>query len=188
MLGRRVGLALTAVILIANAVGAAVVLVLAAWVLPTGPMADPAGARAANVALVVGYLVVAAPVGVLWGRRRFRRKPGDAAAQVRRERRVVLYGPLRLVTGQAVLWAVAAAQFAVVNLRYGPRLGTQVGETILLGGVATCALVYLLTERILRRTTAGVIREIPSARRVLPGIRPDRCCSGRSGRACRSSA
>ena len=80
MLGKRVGLALTVVIVIANAVGAAVVLVLAAWVLPTGPVADPARACAVNIAFVVGYVAVAVPVGVLWGRRRFRRKPGDAGA------------------------------------------------------------------------------------------------------------
>ena len=67
MLGKRVGLALTVVIVIANAVGAAVVLVLAAWVLPTGPVADPARARAVNIAFVVGYVAVAVPVGVLWG-------------------------------------------------------------------------------------------------------------------------
>jgi adenylate cyclase len=170
VLGQRVGLALTAVVLVANVVGAAVVVVLAAWVLPTGPMADPEGARAANIALVIGYLAVAAPVGVLWGRRLFRRTPGDTAAQVRRERLVVLYGPIRLVTELAVLWTVAAVLFTFVNLQFGPRLGTQVGETILLGGIATCALVYLLTERILRQTTAEVLREIPSARRKLPGI------------------
>jgi len=170
VLGPRVGLALTAVVLLANAVGAAVVLVLAAWVLPTGPMADPEGARAANIALLVGYLAVAVPVGVLWGWLRFRRKPGDDATRFRYERRVVLYGPLRLVTGLAVLWAVAAVLFAFLNLQYGPRLGAQVGETILLGGIATCGLVYLLTERILRQTTAEVLRDIPSARRVLPGI------------------
>ncbi len=170
VLDTRVGLALTTVVLIANAVGAAVVLILAAWVLPTGPMADPVGAAVTNVALVVGYLAVAAPLGVWWGRRRFRRRPGDAAAQLRNERRVVLFGPLRLVMGQAVLWVVAAVLFAMVNLQYGPRLGAQVAETIVLGGVATCALVYLLTERILRQTTARALHEIPSARRVLPGI------------------
>ena len=103
-------------------------------------------------------------------RRRFRRKPGDDAAQVRREREVVLYGPIRVVTAQATLWAVAAVLFAALNLQYGPRLGTQVGETILLGGIANCALVYLLTERILRETTARALRDTPSARRKLPGI------------------
>ena len=48
VLGTWVGLELTVVIVIANVVGAAVVLVLAAWVLPTGPMADPAGEHRAR--------------------------------------------------------------------------------------------------------------------------------------------
>ena len=51
-----------------------------------------------------------------------------------------------------------------------PAARAQVGETILLGGIANCALVYLLTERILRETTARALRDTPSARRMLPGI------------------
>ena len=97
----------------------------------------------------------------------------------------MLYGPIRVVTAQATLWAVAAVLFAALNLQYGPRLGTQVGETILLGGIANCALVYLLTERILRETTARALRDTPSARRKLPGDpHPlDRVLGARHGRA-----
>ena len=108
---------------------------------------------------------------------------------MRREREVVLYGPIRLVTGQALLWAVAAVLFAALNLQYGPRLGAQVGETILLGGIATCALVYLLTERILRADHRPCAARHPVRAPDAAGDpHPLGRCSGRSARACRSSA
>lgn len=170
VLGMRTGIAVAVAVSVADVVGAAVVLVLSAWVLPTGPVADPVGARTANVALVLTYLAFAVPIGVAWGRRRFRWEPGDPAAQVAHERHVVLHGPMRLVTVQAVLWAVAAVLFGLDNLRFGFRLGSQVGATIVLGGITTCTLAYLLAERILRRSAGRVLRETPSVRRFLPGI------------------
>ena len=123
VLGQRVGLALTAVVLVANVVGAAVVLVLAAWVLPTGPMADPEGARATNIALVVGYLAVAVPVGVLWGWLRFRRKPGDDATRflVRAPGRAVRAAPARHRAGGAVGRRRGAVRVRQPAVRAAPR-------------------------------------------------------------------
>jgi adenylate cyclase len=162
--------ALTAVVVVANLCGAGVVLLLSVWVIPNGPLADPARVRVLNLALFGAYLLVAVPIGVFWGGRRFRAGRGDPAARRRRERRIVLYGPLRLVTVQAVLWMIAAAAFAGLNAVFSPRLGLSVGETVLLGGITTCALSYLLCERILRRTAARVLAGDPPRRRALPGV------------------
>jgi adenylate cyclase len=164
-------IALAVVVVFANVAGAVVVFALAAWVLPEGPLADPARVRALNMLTLGVYLLVALPLGLLWGGRRFRLRPGEADAEQRRERRMVLYGPLRLVTVQAVLWALAVTVFVVLNLPYSVRLAVSVGETILLGGITTCALAYLLSERILRRTAARVLAaHPPKPRRGLPGI------------------
>jgi adenylate cyclase len=162
------GLAVTA----ANLAGAAVVLVLAGWVLPEGPLADPGRVRLLNLGLFAAYLVIAVPVGVIWGgwRFRLRRTRGDIGAQVRRARRVVIYGPLRLVTVQAVLWLVAAALFGWFNAGFSARFAVAVAETIVLGGIATCALSYLLCERILRRSAARVLRNEAPGSRILPGV------------------
>lgn len=171
MLDTPARLALVVVVVVANVIGAGVVLVLAAWVVPEGPLADPAGVRLLNIVFFGGYLLVALPAGVMWGGRRFRlRERGDEAAQRLRERRIVLYGPLRLVTVQAVLWVVAAGLFAGLNVRYSPRLALSVGETVLLGGITTCATSYLLAERILRRTAARVLADGSPRRRALPGV------------------
>jgi adenylate cyclase len=163
--------ALAVVVVVANLAGAGVVLVLAAWVLPEGRLPDPEAVRALNVAVFGGYLLVAVPIGLVWGSRRFRLRPAEEDAEQRRERRMVLYGPLRLVTVQGVLWALAVVVFVGLNVRYSSlRLAVSVGETILLGGITTCALSYLLSERILRRTAARVLGARPPKRRALPGI------------------
>ena len=153
---------------LANLVGAFVVLVLAAWVLPEGPLAEPARVRALNIAVLAGYLLLSLPTGLLWGSHWFRLRASEE--DTAREREMVLYGPLRVVVVQGVLWAVAVAVFALLNLRYSARLAFSVGETILLGGITTCALSYLLSERILRRTAARVLAAQPPRRRVLPGV------------------
>jgi adenylate cyclase len=164
-------IALAVAVVVANVVGAAVVFALAAWVMPEGPLADPTAVRLINVVAFGAYVLLAVPVGLLWGGRRFRLRRGEADAERRRERRMVLYGPLRIVTVQMVLWAAAVVVFGLLNLRYSARLAVSVGETILLGGITTCALSYLLSERILRRTAARVLAaEPPRPSRALPGI------------------
>ena len=65
-------IALAVVVVVANVAGAAVVLVLAAWVLPEGPLADPATVRMLNLVAFGGYLLLAVPIGLLWGALRFR--------------------------------------------------------------------------------------------------------------------
>jgi adenylate cyclase len=164
-------IALAVAVVVANVVGAVVVFALAAWVLPEGPLTDPGRVRTLNLVAFAVYLLLAVPIGLLWGGRRFRLRKGEADAEQRRERRMVLYGPLRLVTVQTVLWVLAATVFVLLNLPYSVRLALSVGETIVLGGITTCALAYLLSERILRRTAAKVLdAHPPKPRRGLPGI------------------
>jgi adenylate cyclase len=158
-------LALASVVVVANVVGAGVVLVLATFVIPQGDLADPQRVRVLNFAVFGMYLLFAVPVGVLWGAWRFRTRRPDA----HRERKLVLYGPLRLVTVQAVLWMLAAGVFATLNAQFSGRLALAVGETVLLGGITTCALSYLLSERILRSTAERVLADDPPRRRF-PGV------------------
>ena len=167
----RVRLALAIVIIGANLLGSAGVFVFATWVIPEGPLEDPALVRGVNMLLFAAYLAVSLPAGTFVGARRFRLwNHGTEEEQRRRERRFVLYGPLRLVIVQIVLWLVGAVLFTAFNLPYSPRLALRIGETVLLGGVVTCALTYLLAERVLRGTAEQVLRDVPMHRRKLPGI------------------
>src|ERR1700709_1667903 len=106
-LSRFPRLALTLVVVLPNLVGACVVLVLAAWVLPTDVLASDPGALTRNLEFFGPYLAVAVVVGAWWARRGMRVGPlppdaDDGARErvFRRLRRVVLRGPLRLALVQ----------------------------------------------------------------------------------------
>src|SRR4051794_20917822 len=115
VLGLPLRLLLSVAVVLANFGGAAVVFVLAAWVVPDGRVADPAQVRLVNIGVFLAYLVVVTPVGLLVGRALFRlRGRGARVDPAGRARRLVLYGPLRLVVVLAVLWAGAVVLFGLL--------------------------------------------------------------------------
>src|ERR1700743_143340 len=119
--------------------GAVVVISIAAWVLlPTRLLIQDVQIRMTNLVMVPAYLLVAIPLGILWVTLGFRAHPRDS----RRERFLVLYGPLRLSAAHSVAWSGAAILFGVVNGRFSLHLGLSVGETVLIGGISTSALSY----------------------------------------------
>ncbi|HEX4250037.1 MAG TPA: adenylate/guanylate cyclase domain-containing protein [Pseudonocardia sp.] len=126
-------------------------------VLPTGDLADPRQLLLLNLSLVAGYLAIALPLGMLWIGLWFRARIDDT----RQERQLVLYGPLRMSLVLGLIWIVAAALFGVVNSMYSVRLGLAVTETVLVGGITTGALCYLMAERILRRAASRVLAGNP---------------------------
>ncbi|GAA4806428.1 adenylate/guanylate cyclase domain-containing protein [Actinomycetospora chlora] len=172
-------LALGIVVVTPNIVGAGVVLVVAAWVLPLGTLVqDDPGALLRNLVACGGYLLAAVVVGSVWGHFRMRVPPPPPAGadervvrkHRKRVRRVVLRGPLRLATVQTVLWAAAIVLFVLINVFASPRLGLSVGVTVALGGVATVAVTYRLVERVLRPEVARVLNDRPPEGRILPGV------------------
>jgi adenylate cyclase len=176
-LGVFTRLALVLVVVLPNLVGAGVVLVLAAWVLPTDVLVSDPGALRRNLLVFGPYLAGAVVVGALWGSRRMRVPtvpPGASEAErervVRRLRRVVLRGPVRLVLVQTVLWGIAAVLFVLLNVFSSGRLGFQVGATVVLGGIATVSLTYRLVEVVLRPVVRRVLAARPPSGKVLPGV------------------
>ncbi|MCW0212257.1 MAG: HAMP domain-containing protein [Pseudonocardia sp.] len=163
---------LAVVVAVANLGGALIVFALGAWVLPASGLADPGRVRLANVLVFAGYLLVALPVGFGWGSLRFRLFGRAARTDPeRRARHLVLYGPIRIVTILATLWLGAVALFGLLNLQFSGRLAMQIAETIIIGGIATCSLSYLLTERILRGPASRVLSGAPPRRRrFVPGV------------------
>ena len=112
-------------------------------------------------------------VGRAWGLRvsapirawLFAERPPDT-----RERELTLRSPLRLATISGALWLVAAGVFGALSAPYSLALAGEITGTILLGGVATCALTYLLAERIERPTTALALAAGAPMRPVHPGV------------------
>lgn len=158
------------VVVTANVGGAAVVLVIAAFVLPREQLLDAVEIRLVNLAVLGGYLLVAVPIGIWFGRRSLtvRRRASDVQ---RAERRLVLRGPARITSMITLLWFLAAVLFCLLNVRYSGRLAFSVTAAVAIGGVTTCALSFLLVERMLRRAAARVLSgRPPQRRRLVTGV------------------
>ena len=147
----RVFLAITLVV--TNIIGAIVVFVLAALVVPLPPIADEDASQLANLIITAIYVPLAVVVGILRGvkisRRatrwlRERREPDEA------ERKAVLRAPARLFLMQSQLWGVAAVGYGIYNARESVHRGALIAVIVALAGVSTCAIAYLLAERVLR--------------------------------------
>jgi adenylate cyclase len=160
------GLLLTVALVGINVMVAAIVTALTVWVLPTGPpTVDAQRVRLINSAAEVTYLLIAVPVAVLWGGMSFRYSGDDPE----RERKLVLLGPLRLAKVQGLFWLVAMVAFGALNAGISWRLGVEVATGVLIGGISSGALTYLIAERILRPAAARVLAGSPP-RRQLGGV------------------
>jgi adenylate cyclase len=90
-----------------------------------------------------------------------------------REHRLTLGLPMYEVKLDAMLWAAAAVGFGLLNaLAFSWGLAAVVAATIWLGGETTCALSYLLYERVLRPITARALAARPPGTNAAPGVQP----------------
>ena len=175
-LERRVRWFLTAAVGGANLGGALFVLLFTTYVMPDPPgVAHHAHVRLVNLIVFCAYLGVGGPTGVAWGLRLFRplrTLAGHEHDPSEDERHAVLHGPLRLMAMLATMWGVGAAGWAVIDWAYSPLLALKFGMTTLLGGITTCAIAYLVTERLLRPIAAVVMASGPAGYDDWFGITP----------------
>lgn len=161
--------------LVANVGGA---LVLLAFLHAFHTAEDPHHATGEDVAVgtaqVLAYLALVLPLGWAWCERRrgvlWRWLSEDRPATPA-ERDVVLRQPLYEVAVAGVLWGVAALLFGALEIPESLHLGFDTTLTIALGGVTTCALIYLLIERLMRPVIARALAQVPPERPVGPGVR-----------------
>lgn len=115
------------------------------------------------------YLAIGLPARWLWRERRSRavwRWLRDDRAPDGRERVLALREPLRQAAVQAAFWGVGAVLFAGLMVSVSVEHAVEMALAIVLGGVTTCALTYLLVERLLRPVTARALAGAPS----VPGV------------------
>ena len=115
-------------------------------------------------ALVI-FLVVAVPLLLRMRRRRFAastawirqgRRPTEA------EQRMALGAPGHAVRVSAAMWALGAVFFAVPSAPAEPAAALYIFATVMLGGVSTSAVWYLIVDRVMRPVSAralGRLRE-----------------------------
>ncbi|GLW66318.1 adenylate cyclase [Actinomadura rubrobrunea] len=171
-IARRARILVTVSTGLANLGGALVVLLFTIVVPnPDGAVSDRL--RLINLLVFTAYVVAAVPGGLLLGERFFRRlrrlveehdEPG------KRERLLLLYGPLRMMALHLTLWSIGTVGWVLINLPFSVLLAVKLGLTSLLGGLTTCTIVYLLTERLLRRAVTTALRTGLPRRTGLPGV------------------
>jgi adenylate cyclase len=173
-LARRIQLLLAVSILGANLIGAAIVFAIASWVFPYPDVEDPTAARIANLIATFVFFLVVTPIGMWWGTRRLDRARAwlvEGRSPTTDERRTVLRAPRRLVTLHLVIWSLATVIFGALNAAFSLELAQRAALTIALGGLTTCAFVYLLAERQLRPVAARAAAAGGGEGRLAPGVK-----------------
>jgi adenylate cyclase len=171
--GRRLFNALYRRALEANVVGATIAFVYLSFVAPPQP-APPHGEQFLYLAVAPLYVVVAALVGYRVAERRFRpvgRWLAERRAPTSEERALILSLPSRTAGHVVAGWLAAAALFGVITATHHPAVyvaGTVVG--IVLAGLTTAAVSYLLSERTLRPVFALALAGEGPSRREYGGI------------------
>jgi adenylate cyclase len=67
-------------------------------------------------------------------------------------------------------WTLSALAFATLDSTFSVELGIQVGIAILLGGITTCGMLYLLAEKAFHRVTVRALSGTVPSEPALPGV------------------
>ncbi len=172
--GRISSRRLTTAMLTANITGAVVVFVFTFFLLPLRSAFVDDQSRANVIAFLV-YVPLSVAVGQAWGGRLAARmrdwlasdRPADDAV-----RADLLRLPLRQVRVNAIMWLGALVLFSTLNGLIEPVTALDVGSTVLLGGLTTCGVSYLLCERYLRPAVSLAMLGAAEPPRQVLGVRP----------------
>ncbi len=170
-LTRGLVLRLTPAMLGSNVLGALVVYVYLAYLVPDVPGSDRL--TTANLVVFLSYVGGAVLLGalgsVLLAMRLLRwLRPGHPVDD--RDRAVTLALPSRLVRLYGALWALGVLVFGGLNLAVSFAAAAQIAVTTVLGGLTTCALCYLLAERAVRPLVQVAMATTDAPPPVLLGV------------------
>jgi adenylate cyclase len=84
--------------------------------------------------------------------------------------RAVLRFPFHETAIAMGAWVASALAFAILNGFYSVTLGALIGLAILLGGVTTCGVMYLLAERAFVPITVRALSAVAPREPALPGV------------------
>ncbi len=156
----------------ANCLGALVMFLLLGMLVPFAP--DGADRQLPLNAIVAAvYLPAALVLGILWARRRgalIERWIEAGRPPTPAERGFVLREPVETTIISGFFWVLAAVLFTALNLPDSGWPALVVGGSMLLAGETTCAVAYLLSERIVRPITVLALAGSASPERFGPGV------------------
>jgi adenylate cyclase len=160
----RVGrLVITTLIVGANLIGAASVLSVAYFVVPTPHVRDLHHIQILNALTAAIYIPLALVLGALVGTRglfEIRQWLIEGRVATSRDQRLVLRAPIRFFVVQASLWLGAALIFGLLDGHYSAEFGSKIALSITITGLVTATCAYLLTERVLRGAVARAIAQV----------------------------
>ena len=157
--------------MIANAIGALDVFLLLFLVLP-----EPAGNIDALSNIVAGavFIPVSFVVGWIWSERLIRPHVQwllEDRAPTPEERKGTLRLPTMCAAIDGTFWLTAAVLFGALNLSASADAAFHVSSTIVMGGITTITLAYLINERIQRSVTARALAAAPPRKAHGPGVK-----------------
>jgi adenylate cyclase len=159
---------------LSNGLGGLVVMVSSSFLFPNTVAHDQyVSLLKISVPIFVIYMAIALPLGRTMTIRRGRQVFGwlrEDRPATEGERSAVLRYPLDYARIAGMLWGIAAAIFGGIWLTAGIASGDATASTILLGGLTSCALQYLLVERTMRPVTALALAGGPPPRVATPGV------------------
>jgi adenylate cyclase len=154
----------------ANTLGGLIVFLLLGFLVPLGPEDRDLWLNGIIAAI---YLPGSLVIGNLWAGR-LTGSTEDWLAEEREptpeERALVVSQPFRFVAISAFFWTIAAVLFTIVNIPSAGWSSLVVGASMLLAGETTCAVGYLLAERIMRPVTTLALAGSPPRGRSRPGV------------------
>jgi adenylate cyclase len=84
--------------------------------------------------------------------------------------RRVLRFPFNQTLLSVYAWTLSAIGFAILNSFFDVAFGAQIGIAILLGGITTCGLMYLLAEKAFHPITVRALSHHVPREPALPGV------------------
>jgi adenylate cyclase len=156
-----------------NTLGALVLFLLLAFLIPFAPL-GPDREVPLNAAVGVVYLAVTLALGTLGGRRLnapVERWLAEDRPPTQEERRTALSIPFRFATTAAVFWSLGAVLFTLLNVPTSGWAALVVGGAMVLAGETTSAVGYLLAERIARPVTVKALADTSPPARCGAGVR-----------------
>ncbi|MEU2350225.1 adenylate/guanylate cyclase domain-containing protein [Modestobacter sp. NPDC049651] len=173
--GRRTVVRLLGLVVGANLVGAVTVALLLVG-LSGGRNPQEPGTRTVLLLVVIGYGVLALPLGIAAGLQRQRVTRAWLAAgrpPSRTEAAHALRLPLDTALVAALTWLVGAVLAGVVAgvVSPDPAVGLRTGLSSVLGGIVTTGVSYLLVDRAARPVTTRALAAHPPTGSLLLGVR-----------------
>jgi adenylate cyclase len=166
---RRIAVAMMA----AHTLGALDVFAFLFWVFPAPNGTDLSDHLSPNLWAIAIYLPLTLVLGSYLGHRMSPTRWAwiqEGRTPTDEERDWALRIPERCLRMDGGMWLGGLVLFTAINLPADADLAMHIGTTIMLGGITTCAVAYLLSEKIVRPVTELALAGGPPRRRCGPGV------------------